>query len=54
MISWVKSRFMERSSWDGATIIGVSLVVLFLGPFAKWACYAGLIYGACTLIMKEK
>ena len=28
MMSWVKSRIAERTSWDGATIIGLSVLVL--------------------------
>ena len=52
-MDWLKSRLTERTSWDGATLVGVSLVVLFLGPFAKWACYAGLVYGAWTILTKE-
>ena len=53
MLSWIKDRFMERTSWDGAALIAVGLVILFLGPFAKWAAYAAIIWGAWTMWKKE-
>ena len=37
MVNWIKGRVMERTSWDGGAMIAVGLVVLFLGPFAKYA-----------------
>jgi hypothetical protein len=53
MLSWIKDRFMERTSWDGAALVAVGLVILFLGPFAKWAAYAAIIWGAWTMWKKE-
>ena len=53
IISWVKSRIAERTSWDGATIIGLSVLVIIAGPFAKLAAYAAIAYGAWTLFKSE-
>ena len=53
MLGWVKDRFMERTSWDGAALIAVGAVVLFLGPFAKWAAFAAIAYGAWTMWKEE-
>ena len=40
-MSWIKDRFAERTSgWRNVNPVG--LVVLFLGPFAKWAAIAQL------------
>ena len=50
MISWVKVRLTERTSWDGGVIIGVSLCALIASPFIKWIAFAGLGYGVFTLI----
>ena len=44
MFNWIKNRVMERTSWDGGALIAVGLVVLFLGPFAKYAAWQQL-YG---------
>ena len=32
MIDFVKARLAERTSWDGATIVGVSILVLVGAP----------------------
>ena len=52
-MSWVKNKLNERNSWDGGALIAVGLVVLFLGPFAKWAAYAALIWGVLTIWKDE-
>ena len=53
MLSWMNDRLMERTSWDGAALIAVGAVVLFLGPFAKWAAYAAIAWGLWTMWKKE-
>ena len=32
---FITSRLEERTTWDGAMIIGLGLIVLIAGPFAK-------------------
>ena len=53
MISWIKDRLVERTSWDGGALIAVGLVVLFLGPFAKYAAMAAIAWGVVTLLKSE-
>tara|TARA_B110000902_G_scaffold155856_1_gene178837 strand:- start:797 stop:961 length:165 start_codon:yes stop_codon:yes gene_type:complete len=53
MISWIKNRVMERTSWDGGALIAVGLVVLFLGPFAKYAAMAAVAWGVLTIMKSE-
>ena len=43
-VNWVKSRIDERTSWDGAVLIAVGVVILIAGPFAKLAAI-GLFTG---------
>jgi hypothetical protein len=50
---WVVSRFGERTSWDGVTIVVVCAMVLITGGLIKWVAWAGLAYGAYTLIKAE-
>jgi len=53
MLDWIKNRVMERTSWDGGALIAVGLIVLFLGPFAKWAAYAAILWGIWAIWKKE-
>ena len=53
-IDWIKSRLDERTSWDGAMLIAIGVIVLIAGPFAKIAAYGAIGYGAWTLWKKEK
>jgi len=52
-VDWVKARFAERTSWDGATIVVVAGSVILLGGLAKWLAWAALAYGVYTLIKAE-
>ena len=37
MIKWLKSRIDERTSWDGAALIALGVILLIAGPLAKIA-----------------
>mgnify|MGYP000848314941 FL=1 len=52
-MDWVKDRVSERTSWDGAVIMLVCLVVLLTGGLAKILAFAGLLYGAWTCYKAE-
>jgi hypothetical protein len=54
MFDWIKNRVLERTSWDGGALIAVGLVVLFLGPFAKYAALAAIAWGVLTMLKSEK
>ena len=53
MKNWIKARIEERTSMDGAVLIGLGLIVLIAGPFAKLAAYAAIAYGAWTIWKKD-
>ena len=53
MINWVKSRVEERTTWDGAALIALGVIILIAGPFAKIAAYAAIAYGAWTIWKSE-
>ena len=52
-VDWVKDRVSERTSWDGAVIMLVCLVVLLTGGLAKILAFAGLLYAAWTCYKAE-
>ena len=53
MKNWIKARIEERTSWDGAALVAVGVIVLIAGPFAKLAAYAAIAYGAWTIWKAE-
>ena len=50
---WIDDRKKERTSWDGAVLIIMGLLVLFLSPLAKIAAGIAIAYGAWTIFQKE-
>jgi hypothetical protein len=50
---WIDSRIKERTSWDGALLVALGLMVLFLAPLAKIAAGIAIAYGAWTIYKKE-
>jgi hypothetical protein len=54
IIDWLQLRFQERTSWDGLTIILISILALVASPLIKYAAWVGLGYGAWTLWKKDK
>lgn len=51
---WINDRIGERTSWDGAALIGLGIIVLIAKPLASIFAYAAIAYGAWTLWKKEK
>ena len=54
VMSWLKARIGERTSWDGATIIAISVLVLMAAPIVKLLAWPALAYGIYTLLKEEK
>ncbi len=50
---FITSRLEERTTWDGAMLVGLGLIVLIAGPFAKLAAYIAIGYGAWTIYKSE-
>ena len=41
---WILARWAERTSWDGAIIIGVSVGILIAAPIIEWLAWPALLY----------
>ena len=52
-MGWIKERMKERTSWDGAGLIVLGGLVLFMAPLAKIAAGIAIAYGAWTIWKKE-
>tara|TARA_B100001057_G_scaffold250070_1_gene250310 strand:+ start:149 stop:313 length:165 start_codon:yes stop_codon:yes gene_type:complete len=50
---WIDSRIKERTSWDGALLIALGLMILFLAPLAKIAAGIAILYGGWTIWKSE-
>ena len=48
-MNWLKSRLKERTSLDGAALMVLGGLVLFMAPLAKIAAGVAIVYGAWTL-----
>ena len=53
MINWIKNRIKERTSWDGAALIALGLIILLAGPFVKIAAYAAIVWGIISIVKKD-
>jgi hypothetical protein len=46
---WINDRVSERTSWDGAALIALGIVVLIAKPLAGLLAYAAIAYGIWTI-----
>ena len=51
--AWLVARWAERTTWNGAWLIAIGVVVLIGTPFVKWAAYAAIAYGAWQIWKEE-
>jgi hypothetical protein len=51
--SWVKDRFSERTSLDGAALIAICGSVIMFGGLVKILAWVGLAYGIYTLVKPD-
>ena len=52
--NWIISRFKERTTWDGAILVGVGVVYLVIEPIGTVVAYGAIAYGAWTIWKKEE
>ena len=52
-IDWLKARVSERTSWDGAVLVVLGLLVILMNPLAKLLAWVALIWGAWTIYKEE-
>jgi len=50
---WVKARLAERTSWDGAALIGAGVCFLLFKGIATFVAWAAIVYGVWTLWKEE-
>ena len=53
MKDWVMARVAERTSWDGATIVGGSILILMGAPIIEMLAWPALVWGVYTLVKEQ-
>ena len=52
-MNWITDRVKEISTWSGASLIALGLLVVLGGPLVKWAAYAAIIWGIVSMVKKQ-
>ena len=50
---WINARLGERTTLDGAVLIGAGIAFLIFKPIASLVAYGAIAYGAWTLWKSE-
>ena len=50
---WITQRLKERTTLDGAVLIGAGVAFLIFKPIASIVAYGAIAYGAWTMFKKE-
>jgi hypothetical protein len=53
MKNWIIARLGERTSLDGAVLVGAGVAFLIFKPIASLVAYGAIAYGAWTIWKKE-
>jgi hypothetical protein len=53
MKKWIIQRLGERTTLDGAVLVGAGVAFLIFKPIASLVAYAAIAYGAWTIWKKE-
>ena len=54
MKKWIIQRLGERTTLDGAVLVGAGVAFLIFKPIASLVAYAAIAYGAWTIFKKER
>ena len=52
-MEWLKGRVKEISTWSGASLVALGLLVVLGGPLVKLAAYAAIIWGVVSIVKKQ-
>jgi hypothetical protein len=50
---WINQRLSERTTLDGAVLIGAGIAFLIFKPIASLVAYGAIAYGAWTIWKRE-
>ena len=53
VIKWINARLKERTTLDGAILVGAGVAFLIFKPIAALVAYGAIAYGAWTIWKAE-
>jgi hypothetical protein len=53
MITWIKERIKEISTWSGVSLIAVGLLWIFAGSLFTWVAYLAVAWGIFSIVKKQ-
>lgn len=53
LMNWLTGRVKEMSSWSGASLIALGMLIILGGPFVNIAAWAAVIWGIISVIKKD-
>ena len=52
-MNWLKDRVKEVSSWSGASLIALGMLIILGGPFVKIAAWSAVAWGIISVGKKD-
>jgi hypothetical protein len=52
-MNWIKERVTEISTWSGASLIALGVLIVLGGPFVNLAAYGAIIWGIISVVKKQ-
>jgi uncharacterized ion transporter superfamily protein YfcC len=52
-MNWIKKRVTEISTWSGASLIALGVLIVLGGPFVNLAAYGAIIWGIISVVKKQ-
>ena len=52
-MEWLKGRVKEKSTWSGASLIALGLLIVLGGPFVNILAWAAIVWGIISVVKKQ-
>jgi|TARA_R110001592_G_scaffold42483_1_gene137918 hypothetical protein len=53
IMNWITGRVKEISTWSGASLVALGLLIVLGGPLVNLAAYAAIIWGIVSIVKKQ-
>ena len=51
-MDWLKGRVKEISTWSGASLVALGLLIVLGGPFVNILAWAAIVWGIISIVKK--